>query len=578
MPYHVCGAQQDAQHRLRAERHRAADAAAAAVGGGGRGAATAQTYSAGGAEPGYIAPDPNDPDVFFAGGNNGSFLTRLNRRTGEEREVGPYPRMFSGEPSSAMVERWQWTYPIIFSPVDPHVLYTVVAACLEDHQRRPELGADQPRPHPPRSEDDGTVGRADHARHERPRSVRGGLRARPGKTDVNVIWAGSDDGLIHVTRDGGKTLDERDAEGDARLRPRQHHRRVGVRRRHGLCRGEASAARRLAPYIFRTHDFGKTWTKIVDRNRPDDYVHVRARGSHAQGPALRGAPQHGVYISYDDGDHWQSLSLNLPDVPVSDLIVESQRASRSRRTGAASTSSTTSSRCGRWLAGEPRATAPICSRPAAAIRGAGAPTIEYWLKHPAQSLTIECSTRRAVVIRTIRGQSPARPAGARAGRGAAAGGAQAAGFAGGGGRGAALGVRWPRASTRADVGPALPGRDHFPGMILWGASTSGPAAVPGHVQVRLTVDGKSQTQPLVVQRHPLYTDVTQTPTCRRSSRLAIADPRQGERSQQRRHPDPRASRQEIADRLTKSTDASSRTAGDSLDARPERRGGGRSIR
>ncbi len=71
--------------------------------------------------PGHIAPDPKDPDIFYAGGNNGSFLTRLDRRTGEEREVGPYPRMFSGEPSSALVERWQWTYPIIFSPVDPTV-------------------------------------------------------------------------------------------------------------------------------------------------------------------------------------------------------------------------------------------------------------------------------------------------------------------------------------------------------------------------------------------------------------------------------------------------------------------------
>src|SRR5262249_31146907 len=89
---------------------------------GGRGAPP--TYTAGGSEPGYIAPDPKDRDIFFAGGNNGSFLTRLNRHTEELREVGPYPRMFSGEPSSALKERWQWTYPIIFSPVDPGVLYT----------------------------------------------------------------------------------------------------------------------------------------------------------------------------------------------------------------------------------------------------------------------------------------------------------------------------------------------------------------------------------------------------------------------------------------------------------------------
>ena len=69
-------------------------------------------------------PHPTDPDIFFGGTNNGSFLTRLNRRTGEFKEVGAYPRFFSGEPSKDVVERWQWTYPIIFSSTNPNVLYT----------------------------------------------------------------------------------------------------------------------------------------------------------------------------------------------------------------------------------------------------------------------------------------------------------------------------------------------------------------------------------------------------------------------------------------------------------------------
>ena len=84
----------------------------------------AASYGPGGGEPGYIAPDPKDPDVFFAGHNNGQFLVYTNRRTGQSREVHPYPRMFSGEPASAIPERVQWTYPIVFSPVDPNVLFT----------------------------------------------------------------------------------------------------------------------------------------------------------------------------------------------------------------------------------------------------------------------------------------------------------------------------------------------------------------------------------------------------------------------------------------------------------------------
>ncbi len=84
---------------------------------------------------------PTDPDIFFGGTNNGSFLTRLNRRTGEFKEVGAYPRFFSGEPSKDVKERWQWTYPIIFSHVDPNVALHQLAARLEDDQRRRHLGA-----------------------------------------------------------------------------------------------------------------------------------------------------------------------------------------------------------------------------------------------------------------------------------------------------------------------------------------------------------------------------------------------------------------------------------------------------
>ena len=179
-PFHVCGAQQDGStvcvpsntnlggggRRRRWRRRRAAAARAP------------ELYSPGGAEPGYIAPDPLNVDIFYAGGNNGSFLTRLDRRTGKQREVNPYPRMFSGEPASALVERWQWTYPIIFSPADPTRALHLVAARVADDERRRQLGQDQPRPHAARSEDDGTVGRADHARHEQPRGLRDGLRAR----------------------------------------------------------------------------------------------------------------------------------------------------------------------------------------------------------------------------------------------------------------------------------------------------------------------------------------------------------------------------------------------------------------
>ena len=116
LPFHVCGSQQDNSTLCTPSNTNA--------GGGGGSNPPVAPYQVGGGEPGYIAPHATDPDVFFAGTNNGSFLTRLNRRTGELKEVGAYPRFFSGENSGEVKERWQWTYPIIFSYVDPNVLYT----------------------------------------------------------------------------------------------------------------------------------------------------------------------------------------------------------------------------------------------------------------------------------------------------------------------------------------------------------------------------------------------------------------------------------------------------------------------
>src|SRR5437762_7143698 len=117
-PYHVCGAQQDNSTLCVPSTNGLPGR------GGGGGANQQPLYPVGGHEGGYIAPDPKDLDVFFSGANNGSFITRLNRRTGDLREVNPYPRFFSGENSASVVERWQWTFPIVFSPVDANVLFT----------------------------------------------------------------------------------------------------------------------------------------------------------------------------------------------------------------------------------------------------------------------------------------------------------------------------------------------------------------------------------------------------------------------------------------------------------------------
>jgi photosystem II stability/assembly factor-like uncharacterized protein len=496
VPFHVCGAQQDGSTVCLPGN---AGPGGGRGGPGGRGGAAPATYNPGGSEPAYIAPDPRDPDVFFAGGNNGSFLIWTNRRTGQSREVNPYPRMFSGEPSAELVERWQWTYPVIYSPVDPRIVYTSsqhVWKTTNGGQSWDRISPDLTRHEP---ETMGPSGGPITQDMNGPEVYATVFALGPSKVDVNVIWAGSDDGLIHVTRDGGASW--------TNVTPpaMPEFGRVSIIDPSAFDAGTAYAAVKrplladMAPYIFRTHDYGRTWTTVVSGLRPDDYVHAVREDPLRRGLLYAGT-QHGFYISYDDGDTWSSLSLNLPDVQVSDITVQENAIAIATH--------------GRsfWvlddiapirqyqpaMAADPD---PVLFAPPAAIRSATNAQLSYWLKQPAAALRIEVVDSGGSVAWSAEGVKPDT---ARAGE-------AAAGAAGGrGGRGGGRGGA-PMAAGRHTVSWNLqyPGATTFEGMILWGAMTAGPAAAPGAYEVRLTADGRTLTQPLVVKKHPLYSDVTE---------------------------------------------------------------------
>ncbi len=541
VPYHVCGAQQDASTICVPT----AGGAGGGGRGGGRGGATAPaTYGAGGAEPGYIAPDPKDPDIFFAGGNNGSFLTRLNRRTGEEREVGPYPRMFSGEPSSALVERWQWTYPIVFSPVDPHVLYTSsqhVWKTTNDGQTWDLISGDLTR-HDPKTM--GHSGGPITGDMNGPEVYAVVFALGPSKRDVNVIWAGSDDGLISVTRNGGKKWD------NVTPRDMPEFGRVSIIDASAFDAGTAYAAVKrplngdVAPYIFRTHDFGKTWTRIVNGIRANDYVHA-VREDPTQRGLLYAGTQHGMYISFDDGDTWQSLSFNLPDLPVSDVYAGPENVAIS--TMGRSFYLLDNIQPLRQAIAAGAAASAFLFTPVRAIRGAGGARIEYWLKQPARSLTIDVLDGKGNLIRSF-SNAPA-PAAAPGG--------------GGGGRGrgnaAALDVTAGIHNVSWDM--RYPSATTFPGMILWGASTSGPVAAPGTYTVRLVADGVTQTQPLVILRHPLHDATDADLQAQFDLSIQIRDKVSEANNAVIQI---RNIKTQVADRLTKSADAGLKTSGDNL--------------
>ncbi len=504
IPYYVCGSQQDNSTLCTPFNWNAAALGfgVARRGGGGRprditAGGMAVSYEVGGGEPGYIAADPLDPDIFYSGTNNGGYVDKFNHRLGTSREVNPYPWFYSGEPSKDVRERWQWTFPIIFSPVDPKTLYVSsqrLWRTRDGGKTWAAISGDLTRHDPMTQEKSGGPITGDMNGPEMYGVI---FSVGPSKLDTNVIWTGSDDGLVHVTRDGGKTW--------TNVTPKEmpDFGRVSQIDASAFDRGTAYVLVRrplladFSPYIFKTADYGRTWTKMVNGIRPDAYVHAVREDPNRRG-MLYAATQHGVYLSYDDGASWQSLSANLPDIPVSDLIVEGNELVIS-----------THGR-GFWVLDDVAALRQASPErlaadawlftPSVAVRSGPGVAFSWWLKTKPQTASLELLDSAGAVLRAWQPDTltPAQRDSA-----------QAQGAGGGGGRGP--GVQWlPVSSGLSHLMWDLrtQGIVTFPGMIFWGAGTGGPAAPPGRYALRLTVDGKALTAPVVVKRNPWITDVT----------------------------------------------------------------------
>lgn len=500
VPYHVCGSQQD-NSTLCIPFNWNASAYGFGIsrrrGGGGRGegadisaGAMAYAYQAGGGEPGYIAPDPLDLDVYYSGTNNGGYIDKFNRRLGTHREVNPYPWFYSGEPSSEIRERWQWTFPILFSPIDPRTLYTSsqrLWKTTDGGKNWTPLSGDLTRHDPSTLGPSGGPITHDMNGPEVYATI---FSVAPGTVDIDVIWAGSDDGLVHVTRDGGESW------MDVTPPDMPEFGRVSQIEASAFDAGTAYVAVKRpllndqAPYIFRTRDFGRSWARIVTGIREDAYAHVVREDPTRRGLLYAGT-QHGVYISYDDGARWQPLNPNLPDLPIVDLIVEGNELVISAHGR------------GFWvldnIAPLRQARADLTDEdlvlftPPLGVRSGPGVTVSWWLARPAEDPKLEVLDEAGTVLRVFETRA--------SGEGGEEGGG---GFSRGGG--AALpneaGLNHITWDLRAE------GYVTFPGMIFWGARSQGPAVPPGRYALRLTVDGRSVTAPLTVERNPLITDVT----------------------------------------------------------------------
>jgi hypothetical protein len=480
IPFHVCGSQQDNSTLCLPSDWNAGRR------GGRRGITEGSmevAYRAGGGEPGYIAPDPQDLDVFYSGTNNGRYIDKYNRRLGTSREVNPYPWFYSGEPAVDMVERWQWTFPIIFSPIDPNVLYTSsnrLWRTSDGGRTWDALSGDLTRADPRTLGHSGGPITGDMNGPEVYATV---FSVGPGKVDLDVIWTGSDDGLVHVTRDGGATWN------NVTPPDMPDFGRVSQIDASTFAPGRAYISVRkpllddFRPYVWKTDGYGHTWTKIVTGIREDAYVHAVREDPNREG-MLYAATQHGVYISYDDGSHWQELNPELPDLPVVDLIVEDNElviASHGR---------------GFWIldniAPLRQATPNMSAEdvllfdPPVAYRSANGTALSWWFARTPTDAKLEITDASGAVVRTFE------PADTTAER-----------------------DRWSPQPLPIDTGLNVLQWDlrtdpaaSFPGMILWGVRTMAPVVPPGQYTVRLTADGITATTQVEVKRNPWITDVT----------------------------------------------------------------------
>ena len=310
-PYYVCGAQQDNSTMCIPSEGWGFKQA--------NGPHKQYYYPVGGGESGYITQHPKNLDWFYAG-SQGALLTKFDRKTGFSRDIQVLPRFFSGEPASDLPERWQWTFPIIFSPINQNKLYTSsqhVWVSEDDGQSWSKISPDLTYADPKTLGKTGGVITNDMNGPEIYATI---FALIPSSFDENTLWAGSDDGLVHLTRDHGKSwknITPPDMLKDTRIS-------IIEESKHNPGTIYIAAKRYQMddrkPYLWKTHDFGETWTNITSGIRKDDFLHVIREDLYVPGLLYAGG-EHEVWVSYNDGDNWVSLSLNLPDTQISDLIV-----------------------------------------------------------------------------------------------------------------------------------------------------------------------------------------------------------------------------------------------------------------
>lgn len=276
--------------------------------------------STAGGESAHIAVDPTNNDIVY-GGSYGGFLTRVNHANKTARAVNVWPDNPMGYGAEGMKYRFQWNFPIMFSKHDPKKLYTFsnhVHMSTNEGQSWEVLSDDLTRNDPDKLVSSGGPITQDNTGVEYYCTI---FAANESPLTEGLIWVGSDDGLIHVTKNGGQTWENVTPPNMPEwnminsIEPSAFN--------EGTCYVAATRYKLgdFTPYLYKTTDYGKTWTKITNGIDDEHFTRVVREDPKRKGLLYAGT-ETGMYISFNDGQNWEKFQLNLPIVPVTDLTIK----------------------------------------------------------------------------------------------------------------------------------------------------------------------------------------------------------------------------------------------------------------
>ena len=274
----------------------------------------------GGGESGYIAVDPRDSSTVYAGAYFGG-ITRFDRHTNQAQDIMQWPNDPDGHNAGEQKYRYTWTMPIVLSPHDPSVVYSAAQYLFRSNDGGHSwqtISPDLTRNDKSKQADSGGPITKDQASIEFYDVI---FTVAESPKQKGLIWAGTDDGLIQLTRDDGKSW----SNVTPKVLPEWSLVSLIEASSHDAGTAYAAVdARKLdnpKPYIFKTSDFGKSWAQITTGIPDGAYVHA-VRGDPVRKGLLYAGTELGIYVSFDDGGHWQSLQLkSLPVTPIHDMVI-----------------------------------------------------------------------------------------------------------------------------------------------------------------------------------------------------------------------------------------------------------------